>query len=54
MTPDPVSIQENILAAEALKVMQDRNINGILVVDEQQKITGALNMHDLLRAGLTS
>ena len=40
------------LAAEVLKQMDDYKINGILVTDETGKLVGALNMHDLLRAGI--
>ncbi len=41
-----------LLAAEALAVMQDRKINGVVVVDAQNRPVGALNMHNLLRAGV--
>jgi arabinose-5-phosphate isomerase len=40
------------LAVEVLKQMDDFKINGILVTDENNKLIGALNMHDLLRAGV--
>jgi len=42
----------NILAAEVLKLMDDHKINAILVVDDDNNLVGALNMHDLLRAGV--
>jgi len=32
--------------------MQSKNINGLYVVDSDLKVLGALNMHDLLRAGV--
>lgn len=41
-----------MLAAEALQMMQQYKINGLLITDKQQNLTGALNMHDLLRAGV--
>jgi arabinose-5-phosphate isomerase len=41
-----------VLAAEALKVMEDAKISGLFVIDEQGRPVGALNMHDLLRAGV--
>lgn len=41
-----------MLAAEALKIMQDFKINSLPVVNAEQKAVGALNMHDLLRAGV--
>ena len=35
---------------EAVELMESRKINGLLVVDAQGVLVGALNMHDLLRA----
>ena len=52
MTRNCTVVTENILAAEALKVMDDRNINGLIVVDKQQHPIGALNMLDLVNAGV--
>jgi arabinose-5-phosphate isomerase len=52
MTPRPVQVRANILAAEALGIMEARKINALLVVDEGGNLIGALNMHDLLRAGV--
>ena len=52
MTPNPTSVEPHMLAAEALQVMESRKINGLLVVDGEGALVGALNMHDLLRAGV--
>jgi arabinose-5-phosphate isomerase len=52
MTPHCHVIKDNILAAEAMKIMQQKTINALLIVDEQQRLSGALNMHDLIRAGI--
>lgn len=52
MTPSCKVIKADILAAEAMKIMQHKKINALLVVDEQNKLIGALNMHDLVRAGI--
>ncbi|MCW8853904.1 MAG: KpsF/GutQ family sugar-phosphate isomerase [Gammaproteobacteria bacterium] len=52
MTSNCKTIKKNILAAEALKVMEDKKINAIVVVDDDNTLTGAINMHDLLRAGV--
>lgn len=41
-----------MLAAEALQMMQQYKINGLLITDNDNNLTGALNMHDLLRAGV--
>jgi len=52
MTAHCKTIPANILAAEALTVMQQNKINAMLVVDQNNTLIGALNMHDLLRAGV--
>lgn len=41
-----------MLAAEALKIMEDHKIGALVVVDANDHPIGALNMHDLLRAGV--
>lgn len=50
MTPRPKITAPGVLAAEALQLMERNKINGLLVTDEQHRLIGALNMHDLLRA----
>ena len=40
------------LAASIVKIMDENGINGFLVTDENNKIIGAFNMHDILRAGI--
>ena len=47
-----VHVRPGILAAEALQLMQEKKINALLVVDDDNKLVGALNMHDMLRAGV--
>lgn len=50
MTKNGKNIKANSLAASALALMEKHSINALVVVDEQEKLTGILNMHDLLRA----
>ena len=52
MTADCVTIDAARIASEALKIMHDRKINALMVVDDKLAVQGALNMHDLLRAGV--
>lgn len=52
MTASPVTCPPDILAAAALQVMESSKINGLLVVDGDGRLAGAVNMHDLLRAGV--
>lgn len=51
MTRNPTTANPEMLAVEGLNLMQDKNINA-LVLCEDNKIVGALNMHDLLKAGV--
>lgn len=50
MSAHPRCIGPNALAAEAVQMMEQYNISQMLVVDEHNKLVGALNMHDLLHA----
>ncbi|MFK8067329.1 MAG: KpsF/GutQ family sugar-phosphate isomerase [Gammaproteobacteria bacterium] len=52
MTSGGTRITEETLAAEALRLMQEKRINALVVVDQYQTLKGVLNMHDLLRAGV--
>lgn len=52
MTRNCKSIRRDCLAAEALTMMETHKINALLVVDDDRKLIGVLNMHDLLRAGV--
>ena len=50
MSANPRRIEPDRLAAEAVQLMEQYNVSQLLVVDEQNKLVGALNMHDLLHA----
>lgn len=52
MTKNCITVQPHLLAAEALQIMEKRKINALMVVDASQQPVGALNMHDLLKAGV--
>jgi arabinose-5-phosphate isomerase len=52
MTPQPRSIAPTALAAEAALQMETHRITGLLVTDAAGTLIGALNIHDLLRAGV--
>ena len=52
MTAGCQRIKADRLAAEALRMMEEKRINALLVVDQNNHLIGALNMHDLLRAGV--
>jgi len=52
MTSGCTLVSADILAAEGLQIMQDKCINALLVVNDEKRLIGALNMHTLLRAGV--
>ncbi len=52
MTLGCTTIDREVLAAEAVNIMDSKKINALLVVDKGGRLIGALNMHDLLRAGI--
>lgn len=52
MTPKCTVIKAGALAAEAMQIMERKKINALIVVDDQRHALGALNMHDLIRAGI--
>lgn len=52
MTPNCTVIKAGALAAEAMQIMELKKINALIVVDDQHHAVGALNMHDLIRAGI--
>ena len=52
MTRNCQVISSDILAAEAMHVMEEKKINALIVVDANKQVIGALNMHDLIHAGI--
>ena len=50
MTRGPRTISPDKLAAEAVQIMEAHKVNQLLVVDREQRLVGALNMHDLFKA----
>ena len=52
MNTNCMTINKSQLAAEALQLMESKKLNSFPVVDESNKVIGALNMHNLLRAGV--
>lgn len=54
MTREPKTVHPDMLAAEAIRLLETHRIGGgaLMVVDDDQRPVGALNMQDLLRAGV--
>jgi len=52
MTAHCKTANAHMLAAEALKIMDQNKINALPIVDQNKQVVGAINMHDLVRAGV--
>jgi arabinose-5-phosphate isomerase len=52
MKGNPKSVQPRMLAAEAVHVMETSRVTALPVIDASGILVGALNVHDLFRAGV--
>ena len=52
MSPHPKTINKDMLAVEALTIMESTSITALIVEDEKGRPTGVLHLHDILRAGV--
>ncbi|WP_439105719.1 KpsF/GutQ family sugar-phosphate isomerase [Congregibacter sp.] len=52
MTRSPAVAHAGILAAEALRIMEERHISALVVLDEQEQTVGVVNLLALLEAGI--
>lgn len=52
MTKQCKTARPEQLAAESVRILETNKITSLLVVDDRNKLVGALNVHDLLRAGV--
>ena len=50
MGRQPKTVPAGHLAVEAAHLLEQHRVNGLLVVDDDGRLVGALNIHDLLRA----
>lgn len=49
MTPRPITIGRELLAVEALKIMETHKITSVVVVDGAHAVEGVVHLHDLWR-----
>ena len=49
MTPNPLTIARELLAVEALKIMETHKITSVVVVDGARRVEGVVHLHDLWR-----
>ena len=52
MRANPKTTSADVLAAEAVNVLEENKITSLLVADDEHSLIGALNVHDLFRAGI--
>jgi len=52
MTGNPKKIHEDMMAMDAMRLMEDFSITVLPVVDEDDRVVSAVHMHDLVKAGL--
>jgi len=52
MSKNPKTIMHNILAAEALNIMETFKITSLVVIDQLRKPVGVVHIHDIIRAGV--
>ena len=49
MNPNPITIERNLLAVEALRIMETHKITSVIVVADDGKVDGVVHLHDLWR-----
>jgi len=52
MTRNPVTVDRDMFAVEALNVMEQRRITAVIVVDDEHRVEGVLHLHALWRTGM--
>ncbi|MBP7776838.1 MAG: KpsF/GutQ family sugar-phosphate isomerase [Acidobacteria bacterium] len=52
MSRSPVVVAPDVLAAEALHLLEERRITALVVVDDDRRVLGVVHLHDLWRTGL--
>ncbi len=52
MTKNPITVSGNMLAAEAMRILHDKKIDELPVVDKNKRPVGLLDIQDLLKAGI--
>jgi arabinose-5-phosphate isomerase len=52
MTPNPLTIRRDMLAVEALRIMEAHKITSVIVVDGDRQVEGVVHLHDLWRTNM--
>lgn len=52
MTSNGKTVAAHMLAAEALAIMEQKNITALVVADDENRVKGVVHLHDILKAGI--
>ncbi len=52
MSPHPKTIHEDELVVKALEIMRKNSITSVLVVDDENRYTGVIHLHDIIKEGI--
>ncbi len=52
MSKNPKTIEENLFAVEALRLMKENHITQLIVTNENKEYKGIVHLHDLIREGI--
>ena len=52
MTNNPLTIAKDLLAIEAVKIMNNNSVTCLFIVDDNEDLIGIIHLHDCLRLGL--
>ena len=52
MTPTPITVQENDLAVEVIKILRKNRIDDLIVINDREQVVGLVDVQDLSRQGL--
>lgn len=53
MTANPLTVDESLLASDALTLMNEKAISQLMILDNQHQLKGIISLHDLLQAGIS-
>ena len=52
MTKKPIIVSKNIMAAEALNIMEHKQITSLVVINDDKTVAGLLTLNQLLKSGI--
>jgi arabinose-5-phosphate isomerase len=52
MTKNPITVTGQMLAVEAMRILTEKKIDEVVVIDTRKRPIGLLDIQDLLKAGL--